>query len=82
MKLKEKMAYDYTFKICSDFQINEVAEAGFRAGFEACKTLAIECIQKPAWMVLRDIPILGEDELPERYWPIRQWKELPEDEVE
>lgn len=69
VKLKEKLAEEYVkstpFIIDSPLLLKDYAMARehFLSGFEKAREMAVGLMSKPAWIAVRDMPKLGEEEV-------------------
>ena len=66
MKLKEKLAKEYSQSIPCSPEDEPLAEMAFEAGFEKAREMTDIAISKmPFWMAQRDIKKIGEEEVGE-----------------
>lgn len=61
MKLLENLARLYSKKFSANWDYYCIASDAYQAGFKAAREMSTELIKKPAWIVVRDTPTLGEE---------------------
>lgn len=61
------LSYLVYYKTSNVLILEQTAQSGiveaYEAGFNKAKELAVELMRKPAWMAIRDMPHLGEEEV-------------------